>query len=142
VDSFRGRICLVGFKSTAMRLLLMFGFSVAFATAIHLSAPVGTLSIALSKQISSRHKQRRDNSTFFPPVNLARIPGQILFGHLSDKVSARKLIITMALASSVSVYAIWGSVAAVHRKTPSDPTGSGTAGLLVFSMVFGAFAGR
>ena len=76
------------------------------------------------------------------PVNLARIPGQILFGHLSDKVSARKLIIIMALASSVSVYAIWGSVAAVHGGTTSKPTGTGTAGLLIFSMVFGAFAGR
>lgn len=75
-------------------------------------------------------------------MNLARIPGQIFFGHLSDKVSARKLIIIMAVASSVSVYAIWGSVAAVHGEIMSEPTGSGTAGLLVFSIVFGAFAGR
>lgn len=75
-------------------------------------------------------------------MNLARIPGQIFFGHLSDKVSARKLIIIMALVSSVSVYAIWGSVAAVHGGILSESSGSGTAGLLVFSMVFGAFAGR
>lgn len=75
-------------------------------------------------------------------VNLARIPGQILFGHLSDRVSARKLIIVMALASSVSVYAIWGSVASVNGQDNSEPRGSGTAGLLIFSILFGAFAGR
>lgn len=92
-----------------------------FASAIHLGSPVGTLSIAL--------------------MNLARIPGQILVGHLSDKVSIRKLIAVMAIASSVSVYAIWGSVAATNGQGESEPRGSGTAGLLVFSILFGAFAG-
>lgn len=62
-------------------------------------------------------------------MNLARIPGQVLIGHLSDKLGPRKLILGMAMASSLSVYAIWGST-------------TGEAGLLVFSLFFGAFAGR
>lgn len=62
-------------------------------------------------------------------MNLARIPGQIIIGHLSDLVDPRRLILTMAGLSAASVYAFWG-------RADGEPL------LLVFSLLFGAFAGR
>jgi hypothetical protein len=62
-------------------------------------------------------------------VNLARIPGQVIIGHLSDLVDPRRLILAMAGLSAASVYAFWG-------RADGEPL------LLVFSLLFGAFAGR
>lgn len=81
----------------------------AYSAALHLPRSVGTLSIAL--------------------MNLARVPGQIVIGYASDKVSARRLIIGMCIASAVTVFAGWGLAIDV-------------GGVLGFSIVFGAFAGR
>nr|XP_019042357.1 hypothetical protein I302_08960 [Kwoniella bestiolae CBS 10118]OCF21287.1 hypothetical protein I302_08960 [Kwoniella bestiolae CBS 10118] len=79
-----------------------------YATALSLSPTIGTLSIAL--------------------MNLARVPGQVIIGHLADKISPRKLILLMALASGISVFAGWGAARDV-------------GGLVGFSLAFGAFAG-
>ncbi|WRT67244.1 uncharacterized protein IL334_004211 [Kwoniella shivajii] len=79
-----------------------------YATALSLSPTIGTLSIAL--------------------MNLARVPGQVIIGHLADKMGPRKLILLMALASGISVFAGWGAAKNV-------------GGLVGFSLAFGAFAG-
>jgi MFS family permease len=83
--------------------------SVAFANALRLNETAGTLTLAM--------------------MNFGRVPGQVLIGHISDTVGPRRIILGMAIISSVSVYLIWGFAA-------SEPV------LLVFSLVFGAFAGR
>ncbi|OCF41432.1 hypothetical protein I317_04733 [Kwoniella heveanensis CBS 569] len=79
-----------------------------YASALSLSPTISTLSISL--------------------MNLARVPGQVILGYLSDKLSPRFLIIGMAVASAVSVFAGWGAA-----------TNSG--GLVGFSLAFGGFAG-
>ncbi|KAK6903067.1 hypothetical protein I204_07796 [Kwoniella mangroviensis CBS 8886] len=79
-----------------------------YATALSLSPTIGTLTIAL--------------------MNLARVPGQVIIGHLADKMSPRKLILLMAIASGISVFAGWGAAKNV-------------GGLVGFSLAFGAFAG-
>ncbi|WWC89922.1 uncharacterized protein L201_004851 [Kwoniella dendrophila CBS 6074] len=79
-----------------------------YATALSLSPTIGTLTIAL--------------------MNLARVPGQVVIGYLADKMSPRKLILLMALASGISVFAGWGAAKNV-------------GGLVGFSLAFGAFAG-
>ncbi|WVR05138.1 hypothetical protein IAU60_002150 [Kwoniella sp. DSM 27419] len=79
-----------------------------YASALSLSPTIGTLSLSL--------------------MNLARVPGQVIIGHLSDKMGPRKLIIMMAVASTVTVFAGWG--AALN-----------TGGLVGFALAFGAFAG-
>jgi hypothetical protein len=83
--------------------------SQAYASALHLSPDIGTISIAL--------------------MNLARVPGQVLIGYASDRMGARTLILGMAAASTISVYAGWGAA-------------TNTGGLLGFSLAFGGFAGR
>lgn len=82
---------------------------IAFANALRLNETAGTLTLAM--------------------MNFGRVPGQVLIGHISDTVGPRRIILGMAIISSVSVYLIWGFAA-------SEPV------LLVFSLVFGAFAGR
>jgi sugar phosphate permease len=62
-------------------------------------------------------------------MNLARVPGQVLIGYASDRMEARSLILIMAAASTISVYAGWGAA-------------TNTGGLLGFSLAFGGFAGR
>nr|XP_031862664.1 uncharacterized protein CI109_001675 [Kwoniella shandongensis]KAA5529736.1 hypothetical protein CI109_001675 [Kwoniella shandongensis] len=79
-----------------------------YATALSLSPTVGTLTVAL--------------------MNLARVPGQVILGHLSDKLGPRKMIVAIALASAVSVFGGWGAA-------------TNTGGLIGFSLAFGAFAG-
>lgn len=81
----------------------------AYASALQLSSNIGTISVAL--------------------MNLARVPGQVVIGYASDKMGARTLILGMAAASTVSVYAGWGAA-------------TDTGGLLGFSLAFGGFAGR
>jgi MFS family permease len=60
-------------------------------------------------------------------MNLARVPGQILLGHLSDKMSARPLILLVCVCSSVTTFS-WGAA----ETTP---------GILLFSTAFGGIAG-
>ncbi|WVO16804.1 hypothetical protein L204_104490 [Cryptococcus depauperatus] len=79
-----------------------------YATALSLSPTFGTLSIAL--------------------MNLARVPGQVILGYLSDTIGPRKLILGISAASALSVFAGWGS--AIDQ-----------GGLVAFSLTFGAVAG-
>nr|XP_018263718.1 uncharacterized protein I303_03590 [Kwoniella dejecticola CBS 10117]OBR85876.1 hypothetical protein I303_03590 [Kwoniella dejecticola CBS 10117] len=79
-----------------------------YATALSLSPTIGTIAIAL--------------------MNTARVPGQVFLGYLADKLGARKLIISMALASGISVFAGWGAA-------------KDSGGLIGFSIAFGIFAG-
>ncbi|WVQ98835.1 hypothetical protein IAU59_005966 [Kwoniella sp. CBS 9459] len=79
-----------------------------YASALSLSPTISTLSISL--------------------MNLARVPGQVILGYLSDKLSPRLLILSMAIVSAISVFAGWGAA-----------TDSG--GLVGFSLAFGGFAG-
>lgn len=124
-------------KILRQRLMTMMDLP-AYADTLHLGSTAGTLSLALSMPLPSHHPRRLNHAYLSPnplypilylAVNLARIPGQILIGHLSDKTGPRKLIIGMAIMSALSVYVIWGAA-------------TGEATLLVFSMMFGAFAGR
>lgn len=80
----------------------------AYASTLKLPNSVGTLSVAL--------------------MNLARVPGQVLIGHASDKLGARLLIVFMALASGLTVMTGWGLA---HD----------TGGVLCFAIAFGLFAG-
>lgn len=80
----------------------------AYASALKLPNSVGTLSVAL--------------------MNLARVPGQVIIGHASDKLGARLLIVFMALASGLTVMTGWGLA---HD----------TGGVLGFAIAFGLFAG-
>ncbi|WRT67245.1 uncharacterized protein IL334_004212 [Kwoniella shivajii] len=79
-----------------------------YATALSLSPTIGTVSIAM--------------------MNTARVPAQTFLGHLADKMGVRKLIIGMALASGITVFAGWGAA-------------KNTGGLIGFSIAFGMFAG-
>ncbi|WWC69329.1 uncharacterized protein I206_103267 [Kwoniella pini CBS 10737] len=79
-----------------------------YATALSLSPTVGTIAIAM--------------------MNTARVPGQVFLGYLADKLGARKLIISMSLASGISVFAGWGAA-------------KNSGGLIGFSIAFGVFAG-
>ncbi|WVQ78389.1 hypothetical protein IAT38_000475 [Cryptococcus sp. DSM 104549] len=79
-----------------------------YATALSLSPTLGTLSVAL--------------------MNLARVPGQVVLGYLSDNLGLRKLIVGIAAASALSVFAGWGAA-------------TSTGGLVAFSLAFGAVAG-
>ncbi|KAK8869677.1 hypothetical protein IAR55_000245 [Kwoniella newhampshirensis] len=79
-----------------------------YATALSLSPTIGTLSVAL--------------------MNLARVPGQVIFGHLSDKLGPRRLILAMAAVSATTVFGGWGAA-------------TNTGGVIGFSLAFGACAG-
>jgi len=81
----------------------------AYASALYLPSVTCTLSIAL--------------------MNLARVPGQALIGYASDRIGPRKLVLAMAVVSTVSVFAGWG-------------TATTTGGILGFSLLFWGFAGR
>lgn len=61
-------------------------------------------------------------------MNLARVPGQVVLGMVSDRLSARKVIIALSMISALTVFAGWG--AAIDA-----------GGVLAFAVVFGAFAG-
>jgi MFS family permease len=75
---------------------------------LDLPGKVGTISVAL--------------------MNLARVPGQISIGYISDRLGARVLIIAMAGASGLSVMTGWGLA-------------RDTGGILGFAIAFGGFAG-
>ena len=60
-------------------------------------------------------------------MNLARVPGQIILGYTSDKMSARPLILLVCVCSSATTFT-WGA---------ADTTG----GILAFSLAFGSIAG-
>ncbi|KAK4686345.1 hypothetical protein P7C73_g3793, partial [Tremellales sp. Uapishka_1] len=79
-----------------------------YASTLSLPASTGTVSVAL--------------------MNLARVPGQVILGWISDRVAPRKLIMLMAAGSSLSVFAGWGEA-------------KSTGALLGFSLAFGTFAG-
>lgn len=61
-------------------------------------------------------------------MNLARVPGQVIIGHASDKLGARMLIVFMAFASGLTVMTGWGLA-------------RDTGGVLAFAIAFGLFAG-
>jgi MFS family permease len=60
-------------------------------------------------------------------MNLARVPGQIMLGYMSDKLSARPLILLVCVCSSVTTFS-WGAA-------------DTTPGILLFAIAFGGVAG-
>ena len=61
-------------------------------------------------------------------MNLARVPGQIVLGHVSDHLGSRILTLGLALVSVVTVLTGWGLA-------------KDTTGIIGFSIAFGGFAG-
>lgn len=79
----------------------------AYASSLRLPASTGTIAVAL--------------------MNLARVPGQIILGYVSDKMSARPLILLVCVCSTVTAFT-WGAA-------------DTTPGILAFSLAFGSVAG-
>ncbi|KAL7424087.1 hypothetical protein Q5752_001672 [Cryptotrichosporon argae] len=79
-----------------------------YATALSLPVSSGTLSVSL--------------------LSLARVPAQLVLGHLSDVLPTRPLVLALAASSAAAVFLGWGLAV-------------DTPGVLCFALVFGACAG-